>query len=106
MTQYDSYVYYSNGLLFGYYCAICCSDWPSTAHQETLRTHLTSHGHKLCYFRRQYFTKYRDITQWPRYSTDALRDYDLDEYLEDEVIKLNSSGMTHHDSFIMTHHDS
>ena len=57
----------SNGLLYGYYCALCCSDWPSTTHQETIRMHLTSHGHKLAYFRRQYFAAYRDITQWPLY---------------------------------------
>ena len=82
--------FFSNGLLYGYYCALCCSDFPATTHQETLRLHLTSHGHKLSYFRRQYFTSYKEITQWPAYGNDALRDFDLEEYFEDEVLKLNA----------------
>ena len=76
--------------MYGYYCALCCSDFPATTHQETLRLHLTSHGHKLSYFRRQYFTSYKEITQWPAYGNDALRDFDLEEYFEDEVLKLNA----------------
>ena len=83
-------IIFSNGLLYGYYCALCCSDFPATTHQETLRLHLTSHGHKLSYFRRQYFTSYKEITQWPAYGNDALRDFDLEEYFEDEVLKLNA----------------
>lgn len=76
--------------MYGYYCALCCSDFPATTHQETLRLHLTSHGHKLSYFRRQYFTSYKEITQWPAYGNEALRDFDLEEYFEDEVLKLNA----------------
>ena len=83
-------IFFSNGLLYGYYCALCCSDFPATTHQETLRLHLTSHGHKLSYFRRQYFTSYKEITQWPAYGNEALRDFDLEEYFEDEVLKLNA----------------
>ena len=51
---------------------------------------MTSHGHKLSYFRRQYFSSYKEITQWPAYGNEALRDFDLEEYFEDEVLKLNA----------------
>ena len=44
----------------------------------------------MSYFRRQYFSSYKEITQWPAYGNEALRDFDLEEYFEDEVLKLNA----------------
>ena len=72
---------FSNGLLNGYYCALCCYSWPPTVHQDIIRDHLTSHGHKLgdnqllillllkniAYLRRQYMKDYIALTNWPRY---------------------------------------
>jgi hypothetical protein len=62
----------SNGILYGYYCALCCYHWPSTIHQDSIRDHLLSHGHKLGYLRRQYFNDYVELTDWPQYGSGKL----------------------------------